>query len=63
VDEAREIFPANLELAVELEDPSTETLARKQGVPDERAAELLAEGRSLRIETGRDLSRGIARIG
>ena len=112
VDEAREILLANLELAIELGDRSTEnmaiqglatvaalgddmdralrlagaaeaiaddlggkapteliigldpeTLAREQGVPDERAADLLAEGRSLRVEASRELARGVARIG
>jgi hypothetical protein len=112
VDEAREILLANLELAIELGDRSTEnmaiqglatvaalgkdmeralrlagaaeaiaddlggkapteliigidpeTLAREAGVPDERAAELVAEGRNLRVEASRDLARGVATIG
>jgi len=40
-----------------------ETLARERGIPDERAAELLAEGRSLRVEGSRDLARGVAKLG
>jgi len=112
VDEAREILLANLELAIELGDRSTEnmaiqglatvaalgkdmeralrlagaaeaiaddlggkapteliigidpeTLAHEAGVPDERAAELVAEGRNLRVEASRDLARGVATIG
>jgi predicted ATPase len=111
VDEARAILLANLDMAIELGDRSTEnmaiqglstvaalggdmdralrlagaaeaiaddlggkapteliigldpeTLARERGMPDERAAELIAEGRGLRVEASRELARGVATI-
>ena len=40
-----------------------ETLAREHGMPDERAAELMAEGRGLRVDASRALARGVATIG